>query len=64
MPAYFFNSLLGDLPVVGRLFSPEPGGGLFAASYDVRGALADPTVRVNPLAMLTPGFLRGLFNAF
>ncbi len=62
VPAYFFNSLLGNLPVVGRLFSPEPGGGLFAASYDVRGALADPTVRVNPLAALTPGFLRGLFG--
>ena len=64
VPAYFFNSLLGNLPLVGRLFSPEPGGGLFAASYGVSGALADPAVRVNPLSALTPGFLRGLFGIF
>ena len=64
VPAYFFNSLLSDLPVVGKLFSPEPGGGLLAVSYDVRGTLSDPTVRVNPLSILTPGFLRGLFGAF
>jgi hypothetical protein len=64
VPAYFFNSLLGHVPLVGRLFSPERGGGVFAASYSVRGALKDPTVIVNPLTALTPGFLRGLFGLF
>ena len=64
VPAYFFNSLLGNIPLVGRLFSPERGGGVFAASYTVRGALDDPQVSVNPLAALTPGFLRGLFRLF
>jgi AsmA-like C-terminal region len=64
VPAYFFNSLLGNIPLVGRLFSPEQGGGLFAASYTVRGLLDDPTVTVNPLAALTPGFLRGVFGLF
>ena len=49
MPAYFFNSLLGNIPLVGRLFSPEQGGGVFAASYTVRGPLDDPNVAVNPL---------------
>jgi hypothetical protein len=62
VPAYFFNSLLGDIPLVGRLFSPERGGGLFAATYSVRGSLDDPNVSVNPLAALTPGFLRGVFG--
>ena len=62
VPAYFFNSLLGDLPIVGKLFSPERGGGLFAATYSLRGPLADPRVGVNPLAALTPGFLRGVFG--
>jgi hypothetical protein len=62
VPIYFFNSLLGSLPLVGELFSPEKGGGLFAASYGLHGALADPTVRVNPLTVLTPGFLRGIFD--
>ncbi len=64
VPAYFFNSLLGDIPLVGKLFSPERGGGVFAASYTVRGAVEDPQVTVNPLAALTPGFLRGLFRLF
>ena len=27
VPAYFFNSMLGQLPLVGKLFSPEKGGG-------------------------------------
>ncbi len=64
VPAYFFNSLLGNLPLIGRLFSPEEGGGLFAASYSIRGAVDDPEVSVNPLSALTPGFLRGLFGIF
>jgi len=64
VPAYFFNSLLGNVPLVGKLFSPERGGGVFAASYSVTGPIADPQVSVNPLAALTPGFLRGLFRIF
>jgi hypothetical protein len=62
VPAYVFNSLLGRIPVLGRIFSPEQGGGLFAATYRMRGPLADPSVSVNPLAALTPGFLRGIFG--
>jgi hypothetical protein len=62
VPAYFFNSLLGHMPLIGKLFSPEKGGGLFAANYSVRGSLSDPSVSVNPLSALTPGFLRGLFG--
>lgn len=64
VPAYILNSLLGYIPLIGRLFSPEQGGGLFAATYRVRGPLADPEASVNPLAALTPGFLRGLFGIF
>ena len=64
VPAYVFNSLLGRVPLVGRLFSPEAGGGLFAATYRVQGPLDEPSVTVNPLAALTPGFLRGLFGIF
>jgi hypothetical protein len=62
VPAYVLNTLLGNLPVIGRLFSPETGGGVFAASFRVRGPADDPEVTVNPLAAATPGFLRGLFG--
>lgn len=64
VPAYFFNALLGHLPLVGRLFSPERGGGVFAASYALSGDLGHPDMSVNPLAALTPGFLRDLFKLF
>nr|WP_246522346.1 AsmA-like C-terminal region-containing protein [Neoroseomonas terrae] len=62
VPAYVFNSLLGRIPGLGRVFSPERGGGLFAVTYSMRGPLADPSVSVNPLSALTPGFLRGIFG--
>lgn len=62
VPAYLFNSMLGRIPILGNLFSPEKGGGVFAATYAVTGRLDDPAVTINPLAALTPGFLRGLFG--
>lgn len=64
VPAYFFNSLLGRVPVLGRLFSPERGGGVIAGSYSLQGSIDNPNVVVNPLTALTPGFLRGLFGLF
>ncbi len=64
VPAYFFNTLLGKIPLIGRVFSPEKGGGLFAATYTLRGPCDDPSVGVNPLAAVTPGFLRGVFGIF
>ncbi len=62
VPAYILNSLLGNIPLLGRIFSPETGGGVFAATFRLSGAMDDPQVSVNPLAALTPGFLRGIFG--
>jgi AsmA-like C-terminal region/Protein of unknown function len=64
VPAYIVNAALGNIPLIGRLFSPEKGGGVFAATFALRGPLNNPSVSVNPLAALTPGFLRGLFGMF
>ena len=62
VPVYVINSMLGRIPLLGRLFSAEKGGGLLAVNYSLRGPLGDPGVSVNPLSALTPGFLRGLFK--
>jgi len=62
VPAYAINSALGNIPILGRLFSPETGGGLFAATFSVKGPLGDPNVSVNPLSALTPGILRNIFG--
>jgi hypothetical protein len=64
VPAYAFNSLPGRIPLLGRLFSPEEGGGLFAISYSLHGPIDNPTVVANPLSVVTPGILRGMFGMF
>jgi Protein of unknown function/AsmA-like C-terminal region len=64
VPAYFFNSMLGQLPLVGKLFSPETGGGVFAARFTLKGWVEDPSISINPISALTPGFLRGIFGVF
>ena len=60
VPAYIVNTLPGRIPVLGKLFSPERGGGLFAATFSLKGPAAQPAVKVNPLAALLPGVLRDL----
>jgi hypothetical protein len=62
VPAYALNALPGKIPLIGRLFSPEKGGGLFAMRYTMKGPFSDPKVTVNPLSAFTPGFLRGIFG--
>ena len=64
VPAYTLNSVLGNIPLLGRLLTGGDGGGVFAATYRMTGKIDDPDVSVNPLATLTPGFLRGLFGIF
>jgi hypothetical protein len=62
VPAYFFNSLLGHIPLIGKYFSPEKGGGVFAAKYELVGPIDNPQVHVDPLSLITPGFLRDMFG--
>ncbi len=60
VPAWAINQLPGRLPLVGRLLSPEKGGGVLAATVSIKGPFAGPDVRVNALAALAPGLLRRL----
>lgn len=62
VPVYTLNSLLGKIPFVGQILVGEKGSGVFAGSYRIKGPLDDPEVAVNPLAALTPGFLRYIFG--
>lgn len=62
IPAYTINSLLGNIPVLGTILTGEKGGGIFAASYKVRGPIEKPEMSVNPLSALAPGFLRKLLS--
>lgn len=62
IPAYTINSLLGQIPILGTILTGEKGGGIFAASYKVRGPVEKPEMSVNPLSALAPGFLRNLLS--
>lgn len=62
VPAYSANSILGNIPVLGTLLTGGEGGGIFAANFSLKGNSGDPSVMVNPLSLLTPGFLRRIFD--
>jgi len=61
VPAYLVNSILGNIPVLGDILLGGKGQGIFAANFHVAGPMTDPSISVNPLSALAPGFLRGLF---
>lgn len=62
VPAYTINSILGNVPILGDLIVGREGEGIFAATYAMRGTREQPTITVNPLAALAPGFLRRIFE--
>lgn len=64
VPAYTLNNFFSNIPVIGKALTGGEGGGVFAVNYKVEGSQEDPEVSVNPLSVLTPGFLRGLFDIF
>ena len=61
VPSYTLNNVLGNVPIVGVLAGGKDQG-VFAARYKIEGSAEEPAVSVNPLSVLTPGFLRGLFD--
>ncbi|RPE71210.1 AsmA-like protein [Pacificibacter maritimus] len=54
-PIYFLNG-------IGQIFSRK-GEGLFGFNFSLRGPIDNPAIGVNPLSILTPGALRGIFRA-
>ena len=53
-PFYLING-------IGQVLT-QRGEGLFGFNYSVKGTVAEPKVRVNPLSILAPGMLRELFR--
>jgi len=62
-PAYALTGALDQIPVLGRILSGGEGEGILAMTFAVTGTLDAPEIRVNPLSLLAPGILRGLFSA-
>lgn len=57
VPMSQVNSLVSKVPLLGKLLGGSSGG-LIAATYTMKGPGEDPAVFINPLSVLTPGFLR------
>jgi hypothetical protein len=63
VPLYQFNNALGGIPLLGQLLTGGTNEGVFAINYRVTGAASSPSLNVNPLSGMTPGFLRKMFGA-
>jgi hypothetical protein len=61
VPFSMVNRILNSIPIIGDILTGGEGGGVLAVAYDIKGTLIDPKIGVNPVSLLTPGFLRNLF---
>jgi hypothetical protein len=61
VPFNSVNSIFEKIPLIGDIVTGG-GGGVFAFTYAVKGPIDNPSVSVNPLSVLAPGFLRKLFH--
>jgi Protein of unknown function/AsmA-like C-terminal region len=62
VPAYGLNNAFAQVPLFGPLLGGGQYEGLFAVNFRVSGPSDSPTVAVNPLSAVAPGFLRKLFG--
>ena len=61
-PIYGINSILGAIPLVGNILVSKEGEGIIGVTYNASGSIDEPKISVNPLAMLTPGIFRRIFE--
>jgi Protein of unknown function/AsmA-like C-terminal region len=64
IPSYALNSLPGKVPIIGEILVGGEDEGMFGTRFSAKGALHEPSITANPLSMLTPGFLRNIFDIF
>ena len=62
VPAYSINTAVSKVPLLGQILAGGKGRGVFAFTYKMEGPMDDLKVTVNPLAALTPGFLRRIMS--
>ena len=62
-PAYFVNSAISKIPVLGQLLTGGKHEGLWGVSYTITGPRDAAKIGVNPLSAFAPGILRKLFSS-
>jgi hypothetical protein len=61
VPFSTVNKILNYIPVIGDILTGGDNQGVLAVAYTIGGTLDKPEISVNPVSLLTPGFLRNLF---
>jgi hypothetical protein len=61
VPFSVMNNMLNYIPILGNIITGGDNQGVLAVSYQIKGSLNAPKISVNPVSLLTPGFLRNLF---
>ena len=54
--------VVNEIPVLGQILSGGEGEGILAMTFTLSGPARDPSLSVNPLSLLAPGFLRNIFR--
>jgi len=62
VPVYGLNNMFSQVPVVGLILGGGRNEGLFAVNFRISGPASSPTLTVNPLSAVAPGFLRKFFG--
>jgi hypothetical protein len=62
VPAYALNNFFAKIPIIGALLTGGQYEGLLAVTFKVEGPIGNPTLSVNPVSAVAPGFLRKLFE--
>ncbi len=62
MPAYGFNSLFSDIPLLGLFLGNGRDRGLIGVTFKLEGPAGQPQVSVNPLSLIAPGVFRSIFE--
>lgn len=59
---YGINNLVSRIPLLGKIIMGGKNQGIIAANYSLSGPIDNVVLTVNPLSILTPGFLRRVFD--
>ncbi len=62
VPLYGLNNAFGQIPLFGLFLGGGANEGLVGITYEVTGPPGSPTLRVNPISAVAPGFLRKFFE--
>jgi len=62
VPAYALNNFLARIPVIGFFVGGGENEGIIGMTYEIVGPTGNATLRVNPMSMMAPGFLRKIFE--